>query len=140
MVAITGFVRNMNHIVVGTDETSLNGVYLGVLGLGVIVTVNVLANWLAWGQPRFVQHVAGAIVTPAMKFFLDQPAPVAEFRREDISPFLWANGKMPTCDEWRTLADNHFKNYRLKVYGLVENPVELSLDELRRWARKHKSR
>ena len=136
MVAVTAFVRNMNHIVVGTDETSLTGVYLGVLGLGGIVAVNVLANWLAWQQPRFVQHVAKAIVTPAMKFLLDWPAPVAEFRREDISPFLWPNGKMPTCEEWKMLAADNFKEYRLKVYGLVENPVELSLDDLRALGKK----
>ena len=87
-----------------------------------VVLVNVLANWMAWRHPRSVQHVAKAIVTPVMRFFLDRPAPVAEFRREDISPFFWANGKMPTCEEWKTLADNDFKDYRLKVYGLVENP------------------
>jgi sulfoxide reductase catalytic subunit YedY len=55
---------------------------------------------------------------------------VAEFRREDISPFLWANGKVPTCEEWTALAATDFKDYRLKVYGLVENPVELSLGHL----------
>ena len=33
MVVMTGFVRNMNHIVVGTDDTSLRGVYLGLLGV-----------------------------------------------------------------------------------------------------------
>ena len=96
-----------------------------------VVAVNALANWLAWQTPRAVQHIAKAIVTPVMEFFLDRPEPVAEFRREDISPFFWANGKMPTCEEWKTLAANDFKDYRLKVYGLVENPVELSLDDLR---------
>jgi sulfoxide reductase catalytic subunit YedY len=131
MVAITGFVRNMNHIAVGTDDTSRAGVYLGLLGLGVIVAVNALANWLAWRQPRFVQHVAKAVVTPVMSFLLNRAAPRAEFRREDISPFLWANGKVPTCEEWKSLAANNFKDYRLKVYGLVESPVELSLDDLR---------
>ena len=136
MVAITGFVRNMNHIVVGTDDTSLTGVYLGLVGVGVIVAVNALANWLAWRQPRLVQHVAKAIVTPVMSFLLDRPAPQAEFRREDISPFLWANGKVPTCEEWKTLAANNFKDYRLKVYGLVENPVELSLEDLRALGKK----
>jgi methionine sulfoxide reductase catalytic subunit len=125
MVAITGFVRNMNHIVVGSDDTSLTGVYLGLVGLGVIVAVNVLANWSAWRQPRLVQHVAKALVTPVMGFMLDRPAPQAEFRREDISPVLWANGKLPTSEEWKALAANNFKDYRLKVYGLVENPVEL---------------
>lgn len=136
MVAITGFVRNMNHIVVGTDDTSLAGVYLGLVGVGVIVAVNALANWLAWRRPRLVQRIAKAIVTPVMSFLLNRAAPQAEFRREDISPFLWANGKVPTCEEWKTLAANNFKDYRLKVYGLVENPVELSLDDLRRKGKK----
>jgi DMSO/TMAO reductase YedYZ molybdopterin-dependent catalytic subunit len=71
-----------------------------------------------------------------MRFLLDHPAPVAEFSREDISPVLWANGKLPTCDEWKTLAADNFKDYRLKVYGLVENPVELSLDDLRALGKK----
>jgi len=131
MVAITGFARNMNHIVVGTDDTGMAGVYLGALGIAVIVAVNAVATWFAWHRPRFVQHVAGAIVTPLMARLLDRAAPVAEFRREDISPFFWPNGKMPTCDEWTALAAGDFKEYRLKVHGLVENPVELSLDELR---------
>ncbi len=136
MVAITGFVRNMNHIVVGTDDTSLTGVYLGLVGVGVIVAVNALANWLAWRRPRLVQHVAKAVVTPVMGFLLDRPVPVAEFRREDISPFFWANGKVPTCEKWKSLAADGFKDYRLKVYGLVDNPVELSLDDLRALGKK----
>jgi sulfoxide reductase catalytic subunit YedY len=97
----------------------------------VVVAVNAIANWLAWRHSRAVQHLAKMIVTPAMQFVLDRPEPVAEFRPEDISPFFWVNGKMPTCEEWKTLATNDFKDYRLKVSGLVENPVELSLDDLR---------
>jgi hypothetical protein len=56
-----------------------------LVGIGVIVVVNVLANWAAWRQPRFVQHVAKALVTPVMGLLLDCPAPRAEFHREDIS-------------------------------------------------------
>jgi hypothetical protein len=131
MVVITGFVRNMNHIVVGTDDVRLAGVYLGAVGIGVIIAVNVLATWFAWHRPRLVQHVSGMIVAPLMGRLLDRGAPVAEFRREDISPFFWPNGKLPTCEEWSALQANEFKDYRLKVHGLVENPVELSLEELR---------
>ena len=131
MVALTGFVRNMNHIVVGTDSADPIGLYLGLAGIGVIIAANGFANWMAWKHPRAVQHAAKAIVSPVMGFLLDGAAPVAEFGREDISPFFWVNGNMPTCEEWKTLAASDFKNYRLKVYGLVENPVELSLDDLR---------
>ncbi len=136
LVVLTGFVRNMNHIALGTDDARPVGLVLGLLGIGVVVLLNVFANLAAWKHPRAVQHAAKAIVSPVMGFFLDRPAPRAEFRREDVSPFFWVNGNMPTCDEWKALAADGFKNYRLKVRGLVENPVELSLDDLRALGKK----
>ena len=136
MVAFTGLVRNMNHIVVGNDDASSIGLVLGLVGIGVVVLLNVFANWAAWKHPRAVQHAAKAIVSPIMGFLLDRPAPQAEFRREDMSPFFWVNGNMPTSDEWKSLAADGFKNYRLKIGGLVENPVELSLDELKALGKK----
>jgi methionine sulfoxide reductase catalytic subunit len=136
MVVLSGFARNMNHIVLGTDDTNPIGLYLGLAGIGAVVVLNVLANWAAWTHPRAVQRAAQAIVTPIMGSLLDRAAPVAEFRREDISPFFWVNGKMPTCDEWRMLAASDFNEYRLKVYGLVANPVDLSLDDLQALGRK----
>jgi DMSO/TMAO reductase YedYZ molybdopterin-dependent catalytic subunit len=66
-----------------------------------------------------------------MRFVLDHPVPVAQFGCEDVSPFFWINGKMPTSEEWNTLEAGDFRGYRLKVHGLVENPIELSLDDLR---------
>lgn len=131
MITITGLVRNMNHIVRGTDDASPAGLYLGLVGFAVVVASNAIANWAAWRHPRAVQHAAARIVTPVMQFVLDRPVPVAQFGREDISPFFWINGKMPTSGEWKKLAAEEFKDYRLKVHGLVANPVELSLGELR---------
>lgn len=129
MVVLTGFLRNMNHIVASTDDANPIGLYLGLTGIGVVVILNGFANWMAWKHPRLVQHAAGAIVSPVMSFILDRRAPVAEFGREDISPFFWVNGNMPTCDQWRTLAAGDFQDYRLKV--------ELSLDNLRALGQKN---
>jgi methionine sulfoxide reductase catalytic subunit len=131
IVALTGLVRNMNHIVVGTDDGRPNGIYLGLVGIAVVVAVNALANWAAWRRPRAVQHLARAIITPLMSAFLNRGAPRAQFRRDEVSPYLWPNGKVPTSDHWKSLRANGFKDYRLKIGGLVENPVELSLDDLR---------
>ncbi len=130
MVVVSGFLRNMNHIMMGTDDVKPIGMYIFFLLLGAIVLLNAFANYLAWRRPRTVQHVAKAIVTPVMWFLLDRAAPRSEFTRADISPFFWANGKMPTCGEWKALANDSFQRYRLRVYGLVDNPVELSLDDL----------
>jgi DMSO/TMAO reductase YedYZ molybdopterin-dependent catalytic subunit len=121
----------MNHIVLGTDAGGPLGACLGLAGIGGVAAACALANWLAWRRPRFVQHLARAVVTPVMWYFLNRSAPVAEFRRADVSPYFWVNGKMPTCGEWKSLAAGGFRGYRLRVFGLVENPVELSLDDLR---------
>jgi sulfoxide reductase catalytic subunit YedY len=126
----------MNQIVMGADDSNPIGWRLGLAGVGVVVLVNVFANWMAWRHPRAVQHAAKAIVSPVMSRLLDRHASVAEFGRADISPFFWINGAMPTCDEWKRLAVGDFTGYRLKVYGPVENPVELSLDDLRALGRK----
>jgi methionine sulfoxide reductase catalytic subunit len=131
MVVLTGFARNMNHIVTGTDSTNPIGLTIGLAGVGVVVLVNGLAHWAAWRRPRAVQHAVKAVVSPVMELLLDRAAPRAVFAREDISPFFWVNGAIPTSDEWKTMAADGFKAYRLKVYGQVENPVELSLDGLR---------
>jgi DMSO/TMAO reductase YedYZ molybdopterin-dependent catalytic subunit len=134
MVVLTGFARNMNHIVVGTDDPyrqDPRGLWLGLLGIGVVIAANAFANWIAWKHPRIVQHVAKRLVTPIMDFLLNRAAPVAQFRREDISPFLWPNGKLPTSEKWKGLAARGFRDYKLKVHGLVENPVDLSLDDIK---------
>lgn len=131
LVVITGVARNMNHIVLGTDNTRPLGWMLGLVGLAVVAAVNVVAYWLAWKRPRAVQHAAKAVVTPVMSLLLDRAAPTAQFSPADISPFFWANGKVPTSEEWKGLAAQGFRNYRLKVFGRVEKPVELSLEELR---------
>jgi methionine sulfoxide reductase catalytic subunit len=136
LVVITGFARNMNHIVLGRDDTRSLGWYLGLLGIGVVAGVNALAYWAAWKRPRAVQHTAKAVVTPVMNLLLNRVSSQAEFRLQDISPYFWANGKMPVCEEWKKLAANGFKDYRLKVSGLVEHPAELSLDDLRALGKK----
>src|SRR5574337_875987 len=77
LVAITGLARNMNHIVVGSNDTGLGGLYLGLLGIGVIVVVNALANWFARRRPRLVQRSAKAIVTPVMSALLNRGVTIA---------------------------------------------------------------
>jgi sulfoxide reductase catalytic subunit YedY len=66
-----------------------------------------------------------------MLLTLDHLIPREHYTAKDISPHFWPNGKMPVREDWKQLAAEDFKSYKLKVSGLVENPVELSLDDLR---------
>ena len=130
MVVITGFERNMNHIVLGKDDSSMTGIYVGLVGLGVVVAAAAFANWASHNRPRIVQHVGERLVHPVLSVLLDASATRSEYTPKDISPYFWRNGKLPTSAAWAALKDAAFEPYRLKVSGLVDNPVELSLAEL----------
>jgi DMSO/TMAO reductase YedYZ molybdopterin-dependent catalytic subunit/thiosulfate reductase cytochrome b subunit len=131
MVVLTGFARNMNHIVLGTDDRHPLGLVLGLVAIGGVAGACALANWLSHHRPRQVQHAGESIIEPIMALTLDRHAPQAEYSRDDISPYLWPNGKVPIAEEWKMLAADGFREYRLEVNGLVENPVRLSLEDLR---------
>jgi sulfoxide reductase catalytic subunit YedY len=136
LVAATGLVRNMNHITIGTDNTSsFTGLYIG---LGIILTTVAfcfLAHWLSWNKQRLLQHLQAAINGTLWRITVNRFKPRAYYQKKDISPYFWPNGKMPDSQTWKKLADNNFKNYKLKIGGLVENPVELSLEELKNMAK-----
>ena len=56
LVAVTGFVRNMNHIVTGRDDAHLIGMILGLVAIGLVVLSWALFHFIAWKCPRAMQH------------------------------------------------------------------------------------
>ena len=131
MVAITGLIRNMNHITLGTDNpTSTTGLYIVIGILLFTIAFFVYAHWVSWKRPRWVQRTDAFINGNLWQSTIDKLNPAPYYKKEDISPFFWPNGKLPTSETWKELAKNKFKDYKLKIAGSVENPVELSLDDL----------
>jgi DMSO/TMAO reductase YedYZ molybdopterin-dependent catalytic subunit len=58
-----------------------------------------------------------------------------EFSPADLSPQFRSNGTAnPDNPEYQALAANHFADWRLKIDGLVQRPLQLSLQELRAMA------
>lgn len=131
-VIITGFERNMNHIVLGTDDTRPDGMILGFIGIAVVIVCWIAAHYISWYLPRALQMVARALTEPVKLATLDRLVPQQRYSAAQISPYFWPNGKLPVRDDWKQLAANQFRDYRLRISGMVENPVELSLDDLRR--------
>ncbi len=132
LVAMTGFTRNMNHIVLGTDDLHSGGMILGLAAIVLVVLSWVAAHYLSWRHPRWLQHALKAVTYPMQLLTLNQLVPQPHYTAEDISPHFWPNGKVPVSNEWKQLAADGFRDYRLKIGGLVENPVELSLADLAR--------
>jgi sulfoxide reductase catalytic subunit YedY len=131
LVVMTGFERNMNHIVLGVDNTNPMGMVLGLIGLTLVVLSWVGAHYFSWYFPRGLQHLAKALTEPVKLLTLDRLSPRQRYTKAQITPYFWPNGKLPVREDWKQLAARGFKDYRLKIGGMVENPVELSLDDLR---------
>lgn len=133
LVLLTGAQRNFNHIVLGTDDTRSLGLILGFVGLAVVILSWFVAHVVAWKYPRLMQGLHKSLIFPIERMLRAFPRfdPAERYTREDISPYFWFNGKMPDSDEWKRLVADDFRGYRLRVGGCVENPVALSLDEIR---------
>ena len=136
MVASTGFSKNLNAITLDRNEYNLNGVTLTLLAILVTIGLNVWAVQFSWTHTRVLQRISNMTVGRVMDLLFDHYGPRAEYRERDISPFFWPNGLVPTSEEWTRLKDQGFRDYRVRVHGLVENPVELSLQDLREMSRR----
>ncbi len=130
LVAMTGFARNMNHIVMGTDDLSNTSMVWGFVGIGVAILSWFVAHYLSWHHPRGLQNALQSVTYPMQLLTLNRLAPNMNYSEKQISPYFWPNGKVPVREDWKRMAERGFQDYRLKVGGLVEKPVELSLVEL----------
>jgi DMSO/TMAO reductase YedYZ molybdopterin-dependent catalytic subunit len=94
-----------------------------------------LAGCDLFSQNPTVQHVldsAESLTKHAQRLLLSRQALAREFTEADVSPQFRANGSTdPDDDAYQVLAESGFKDWRLRVDGLVERPLQLSLNDLR---------
>ena len=80
--------------------------------------------------PKVLDSATG--LSHAAQRALSRDAMAREYTEADISPVFRANGSTdPQSAEYRALAANGFRDYRLGVGGLVAHPLSLSLHDLR---------
>src|SRR5579872_6261008 len=66
------------------------------------------------------------------RFFLHPSSMAREFSEADIAPEFRANGSTdPDSPEYKAMVANNFADWKLKLTGLVEKPMEFSLADLR---------
>jgi DMSO/TMAO reductase YedYZ molybdopterin-dependent catalytic subunit/thiosulfate reductase cytochrome b subunit len=132
LVALTGLAANLNDITLGTNQHNLDGFAIWLAVITLVIAFNVWAVRFSWTHTRVLQRVSNLTVGRVMDLLFDHAAPRVQYRREDISPYFWPNhARLPDSNpEWCALRDDDFRGYRLKVHGLVETPVELSLPQI----------
>ena len=114
----------------GTDTQNHLGMILGFVGIAVVVLSWIAAHYISWSHPRALQHAEKFVTYPMELLTINKFVPHGRYTEQDISPRFWPNGKMPDREDWKQLAKGGFQEYKLKVGGLVDNPVELSLEDI----------
>ena len=130
LVFITDARANLNMMFAGVHDGSWSGFVVFTLALAVVALAWWRASPFTLRHARLVQHVGTFLSRPfgAATQSWDARSQLSE---AEISPYFWPNGTMPRSAEFDALLANDFVDYRLRVSGLVDNPVELSLADLR---------
>jgi len=131
LVLTTGALRNLNHMFAGRDDESWWGFAVFSASLVVLIVAWVAATPFTYRHPRVVQRVGYALIGPAQRLFEHVDAKPGQYTEKDISPYFWHNGKYPEGAAYLALQEDDFRDYTLRVNGLVKNPVELNLTQLR---------
>lgn len=131
LVLTTGALVNLNHIYAGRNDHTWLGFVLFAGSMIVVIVGWVAATPFTLAKPRVVQRVGQALIGPVQHLFEHVDPKSGQYTEADISPYFWHNGHYPDSDEYKALFDSGFSGWRLRVHGLVDTPVDLSLDDLR---------
>jgi DMSO/TMAO reductase YedYZ molybdopterin-dependent catalytic subunit len=83
------------------------------------------------GFRKFLTN-AEDLTRTTQRFFVRPSSMAREFSEADIAPKFRANGSTnPDSPEYQAMVANQFADWKLKISGLVEKPMELSLADLR---------
>ena len=132
MVIVHGVPKEFAAIVLGDpggDRRLALGI--GLAGLFVILVFHVIITWFSLRYRRRTQRLLSIVVNPFERAISRTFSSRQHFDRGDISPYFRVNGYPPPGDAYQVLAANDFRDYRLSVGGLVEHPLNLSLEQLR---------
>ena len=131
LVFTTSLLRNLNHIYALRDDSSWIGFGVFAVSMVVVAVAWVCATPFTLRHPRVVQRAGFGLIGHGQHLFEYLDAKPGEYSEQDISPYFWHNGAYPESEEYRALLESGFAGYRLRIHGLVEHPVDLTLEELR---------
>ena len=134
LVIVERFPENMGNILLGSGEGISLFAAIGLFAFyaAVVVTIHVWATSVSMRKPRLVQNALDKVIVSAKWLFLRKLVSRQYFQKSSLSPFFRVNGYPPDTEEYKELLENNFANWKLKVCGLVENPLGLSVADLQK--------
>lgn len=131
MIFFWGWGRLTALMIFGSVRNMYWATALSFVIIGAIVAVHWAATSWSHRRPRSVQRVLGAVTIRARLLLLRPLNSRQNYPPSKISKQHRVNGKPPTGIDFKVMAVHDFVDWRLRVGGLVENPVTLDLAALR---------
>lgn len=132
MVALVYFSRNIKLITFGTTDVDLSAALtVAAAALLFVLVFNVFITYFTLNHREMMRKILVSIMAPVIHTAFGWMRPRNNYKKEDISEFFRVNGYPPETQEFKTLQANEFKDWRLKVHGLVENEFEMSLADIK---------
>lgn len=122
----------MATIVQGSAAAGLTNAYIiaGVV-VAAVIAAHIAATKYSLAHKRRTQKMLGFVVNGVRRLLLHRLSSRQNYAGREITPVHRVNGYPPRDEEYKIMAANHFSDWKLEVGGMVENPVTLSLDQLR---------
>lgn len=130
LVVVHGVGPGFARVVLGSADRS-HGVAtaIGVAAILAVIAVNVLATRATLRWPALVQRLLEAGIDPLRRLLFHHWTSHQHHAR--VSPVARVNGRPPRNAEYERAVASGFADWRLRIDGLVEAPLALSLGDLR---------
>lgn len=126
------FYDSVKRVTLGHTNVDF-GLALSILLIALILVVafNIWVSVITLRDQTRLQRIMTKIYTPVVCLLFGKMQSKQKYTKADISPFFRVNGYPPKTTEYKKLQANDFKDWRLKVSGQVEKPLELSLKDIK---------
>ena len=113
-----------------TDVNFAAALTLFLVIVALLVIFNIWATLFSLNHPERLRGALMKLYMPVVKLAFGKMKSNQHYRKSDISPFFRVNGYPPETDEYDKLKASDFKDWKLKIHGMVEQPIELSLADI----------
>ena len=131
MVFFWGWGKLTAQMIFGSARNTNWATALSLLIIATVIAIHVAATLWSLRNPRSVQRRLDAVVGIPRRMLLRPLRSRQNYPERKLTMQHRVNGKPPCSTEYKVMAVHNFADWRLRVGGLVENPVTLDLAELR---------
>ncbi|HEV2174393.1 MAG TPA: molybdopterin-dependent oxidoreductase [Nitrospira sp.] len=132
LVLVVHFFSNIGNMVFGDPhfhpELAAAIAAFGLLG---VLAFHVAATRWTLGHQRTFQVLGDRVLEPVLRALFGRLRSRQHYAVSEITAHLRVNGYPPVSSEFQSLVGRGFDGWALKICGLVERPLSLSLDDLR---------